>query len=120
MASTHFDTRPDGGVKLKVTSDGPASVPPQTLMTLMKSCVEKHGQRKALCVQRPNEAGDPEWTHWTWQQYYDDCQAAAKSFIKLGLDQYHSVAIIGFNSPEWFMSDVGAIMAGGFAAGICE
>ena len=26
--------------------------------------------------------------------------------------------IIGFNSPEWFMADIGCIMAGGVAAGI--
>jgi long-chain-fatty-acid--CoA ligase ACSBG len=29
------------------------------------------------------------------------------------------VSILGFNSPEWFIADVAAIFAGGFAAGIC-
>lgn len=30
------------------------------------------------------------------------------------------VSILGFNSPEWFIADLGAILAGGLAAGICE
>ncbi|XP_026677759.1 very long-chain-fatty-acid--CoA ligase bubblegum [Diaphorina citri] len=42
----------------------------------------------------------------------------AKAFLKLGLERYHSVCIIGFNAPEWFYSDLGAIYAGGFAAGM--
>ncbi len=28
------------------------------------------------------------------------------------------MGIIGFNSPEWFIAELGAIMAGGLAAGI--
>ncbi len=32
--------------------------------------------------------------------------------LQLGLEQHHAVGIIGFNSPEWFMADLGAIFAG--------
>ena len=32
--------------------------------------------------------------------------------FQLGLEMYHGVSIIGFNSPEWFISDLGAIFAG--------
>jgi len=32
--------------------------------------------------------------------------------IQLGLEQYCSVGIIGFNSPEWLIADLGAIFAG--------
>lgn len=32
--------------------------------------------------------------------------------FKLGLERFHSVAILGFNSPEWFISAVGAVFAG--------
>ena len=42
----------------------------------------------------------------------------AKAFIDLGLEQFGSVCILGFNSPEWILSDVAAIFAGGFATGI--
>ena len=113
MSSEHYDTRPEGGIKLKMTPTGKASYEATTLPALFLKTVNAYGAKKAICVKR-----DDVWKHWTWRQYYDDCSAAAKSFIQLGLEPYHSVAIIGFNSPEWFMSDVGAIMAGGFACGI--
>ena len=38
--------------------------------------------------------------------------------MALGLSRYESVSILGFNSPEWLIANVGAIAAGGFAAGI--
>ena len=55
---------------------------------------------------------------WTVKEYYDDCVKTAKSFVHLGVERNDSVCILGFNSPEWRMSNMGAIMAGGFAAGI--
>lgn len=109
----HFDTTADGKVDLKVTPDGPASTPPTTIMQRFHDTVEKFGGNRALCVER-----DGEWQQWTWQEYYDDVKAAARSFIKLGLDVHHTVGIIGFNSPEWFIADLAAIFAGGFSAGI--
>ncbi|KFQ30797.1 Long-chain-fatty-acid--CoA ligase ACSBG2, partial [Merops nubicus] len=37
---------------------------------------------------------------------------------QLGLERFHGVCILGFNSAEWFIADIGAILAGGFAVGI--
>ena len=42
----------------------------------------------------------------------------AKAFISLGLEPGRSVAISGFNSPEWFMADLAAVFCGSVAAGI--
>ena len=42
----------------------------------------------------------------------------ARAFIKIGLEQFHSVAISGFNSPEWFQSALAAILSGGFCCGL--
>lgn len=39
---------------------------------------------------------------------------AAQSFVKLGLQPHSSVAVIGFNSPRWFIAYLGAIMVGSF------
>jgi len=55
---------------------------------------------------------------WTVARYYEDSKRAAKAFIHLGVGRFESVSILGFNSPEWLMSNNGAILAGGFAAGI--
>jgi long-chain-fatty-acid--CoA ligase ACSBG len=38
--------------------------------------------------------------------------------IKVGLPRFGGVSIIGFNSPEWSIADIGTIFAGGVAAGI--
>ena len=35
-----------------------------------------------------------------------------------GMEQHGAANIFGFNSPEWFMAEMGAIMAGGKAAGV--
>lgn len=55
---------------------------------------------------------DGEALTWTYQDYLDDVKTAAKSFVHLGLQPFHSVAILGFNSPEWMISDIAAIFAG--------
>jgi len=32
--------------------------------------------------------------------------------VQLGLEPHHAVGLIGFNAPEWFVSNFGAIFAG--------
>jgi len=85
-----------------------------------------------------------QWTSWTWDDYYNDVRKCAKvdphlsllsplpsilrnndinvfiyqAFMHCGVDQFDAVNIFGFNSPEWFIADVGVIFAGGKAAGI--
>jgi len=49
---------------------------------------------------------------FNFREYEQNVRTVAKAFLKLGLERYHGVCIIGFNSPEWFYSDLGAIYAG--------
>ncbi len=58
------------------------------------------------------------WKTITWSEYYETSRKVAKAFIKLGVKPHQGVAIIGYNSPEWLMADLGAILAGGVPAGI--
>jgi long-chain-fatty-acid--CoA ligase ACSBG len=58
------------------------------------------------------------WRIWTWQQYYDECTAFAKSLIHLKVASFKTVNIVGFNSPEWLIANNGAILASCIAAGI--
>ncbi|XP_074650379.1 long-chain-fatty-acid--CoA ligase ACSBG2-like isoform X2 [Tubulanus polymorphus] len=109
-------TKADEAVQLKISDSGPASVKPITVMTMVANIVQKYPQRVALGVK--NSKSDKEWTTYTFSQYYENIIKTAKGFIKLGLEPYHGVGIIGFNSPEWFFSDLGAIFAGGLAVGI--
>jgi long-chain-fatty-acid--CoA ligase ACSBG len=85
-------------------SDG---ILPESLPTWFTRTVKNNANLPALKVKR-NER----WMTWTYAQYYDDVRTAAKAFIHLGLEPYHAVGIIGFNSPEWFISDIAAIYAG--------
>lgn len=103
-----------GAVKIRPMGTGrmentqPISVP-----SFLKKCADRAPNRLALRVKRNGE-----WQRWTYKEYLNDVRTAAKGFIALGLEPYHAVCILGFNSPEWFISDLGAIFAGGFAAGI--
>ncbi|XP_053091882.1 long-chain-fatty-acid--CoA ligase ACSBG2 isoform X1 [Pangasianodon hypophthalmus] len=103
----------DSEVKLRMGESGPAAEPPLTVNQLFTRTVERFGDRMALGWKEGEQ-----WKKISYRDYYRDCRVAAKSFLKLGLQRYHGVGILGFNSPEWFISDVGAILAGGFAVGI--
>uniref|UniRef100_A0A8C2YVK1 long-chain-fatty-acid--CoA ligase n=1 Tax=Cyclopterus lumpus TaxID=8103 RepID=A0A8C2YVK1_CYCLU len=100
-------------VKLRMEGSGPASETPMTAHQLFLHTVETYGDHPALASKKEGQ-----WVTLTWRQYYEQCRAAAKSFLKLGLERYHGVGILGFNSPEWFISDIGCIFAGGLATGI--
>ena len=50
--------------------------------------------------------------------YYKNCEKIAKTLIKLGIDKDSSIAIIGYNSPEWFYSHIGSMMVGAKSVGL--
>ncbi|XP_006126863.1 long-chain-fatty-acid--CoA ligase ACSBG2 isoform X1 [Pelodiscus sinensis] len=108
-----WTTRRDGEVKLRLDQHGIGSEKPKTVNELLQESVRKYGDYFALASKK----GD-KWIKQTYRQYYEECRKAAKSFIKLGLQRFHGVGILGFNSAEWFIADIGAILAGGFAVGI--
>ena len=59
--------------------------------------------------------------HWqtiTWRDYREQVRLAARALIALGVRPGQHVTIIGYNCPEWFIADVGAIAAGAIPAGI--
>lgn len=108
-----WTSRRDGEVMLRMEESGMALLPPITVHQLFLEAVQKYGDYVALA----SKQGD-QWTKLTYKQYYADCRNAAKGFLKLGLERYHGIGILGFNSPEWFIADVGGILAGGLAFGI--
>ncbi|XP_018415207.1 PREDICTED: long-chain-fatty-acid--CoA ligase ACSBG2 isoform X2 [Nanorana parkeri] len=109
----YWTTQRDGCVKLRMEESGVASLPPITIHQMFEDTVRKYGDYVALA----SKQGD-QWNKLTYKQYYEQCRIAAKGFLKLGLERYHGVGILGFNSAEWFIADIGAILAGGFAVGI--
>uniref|UniRef100_A0A667Y1J4 long-chain-fatty-acid--CoA ligase n=1 Tax=Myripristis murdjan TaxID=586833 RepID=A0A667Y1J4_9TELE len=112
-ANQLWSTDRDKAVTLRMEGSGPGSETPMTIHQMFLETVEGYGDRAALASKKEGQ-----WVTLTWRQYYEQCRAAAKSFLKLGLERYHGVGILGFNSPEWFIADIGCILAGGLAAGV--
>uniref|UniRef100_A0A8C4YIL9 AMP-dependent synthetase/ligase domain-containing protein n=1 Tax=Gopherus evgoodei TaxID=1825980 RepID=A0A8C4YIL9_9SAUR len=100
-----WTTFADSVVKLRI--DHSCSQIPITVHQMFKETVDKYGPLNAMASKKNGE-----WEKITFAEYYNLSLKAAKSFLKLGLERFHSVAILGFNSPEWFISAVGAIFAG--------
>ena len=104
----------DGYTKIQMGSDKWGSVAPKSLITMFQEkCKEGGSNLTAFKVKR-----DGKWLSWSYTDYYRDAKCAARAFIKLGLEERHSVCIQGFNSPEWFLSCVGAVHAGGIVSGL--
>jgi len=104
----------DGYTKIQMTNTHPANIQPKSLVTVVKEqCREAGASMTAFKVKRGEK-----WISWTFEDYYRDIQVVARAFIKLGLEERHTVCVQGFNSPEWFLSCQGAIHAGGICAGL--
>ena len=54
----------------------------------------------------------PNRYHVRLREYETEVRTVARAFLKLGLERYNSVGILGFNSPQWFIADIAAIYAG--------
>ncbi|XP_025204987.1 very long-chain-fatty-acid--CoA ligase bubblegum-like [Melanaphis sacchari] len=110
-ASQKYTSEANGRVTLRIEAG--SDITPISVPGLLTRSAEKYGDLPAL-----NYKSDNKWVKVTYKEYEQNVRTVAKAFIKLGLERFHGVCIIGFNSPEWFYSDLGAIYAGGFAAGM--
>ena len=111
-AEAIWTSEADGSVQLREMEKS-STIPPLSVPTLLKQAATSAPDNLALSVKRDNT-----WLKWSYKQYYKDSRTVAKAFIKLGLEPYHSVGILGFNAPEWFIAQNGAIFAHGFSVGI--
>ncbi|CAK9091176.1 Long-chain-fatty-acid--CoA ligase ACSBG2 (Acyl-CoA synthetase bubblegum family member 2) (Arachidonate--CoA ligase ACSBG2) [Durusdinium trenchii] len=106
-----------------------AETPSVTLIQYFDKAVKRRPNKVAMrtenmpALKKGEEIPEPiddlkQWKSWTWKQYKADCRKMAKAMIAVGMEQHDAVNIFGFNSPEWFIGMMGAIFAGGKAAGI--
>ena len=82
-------------------------------MDVMDRTVRSHGPKPALRVKRGGF-----WQTHTWGDYHKQVRRVARALLAIGAQPGQGVVIIGYNSPEWFFADVGAIYAGTVPAGI--
>jgi long-chain acyl-CoA synthetase len=86
---------------------------PLTVPQVLDTTARRQGDRPAMKVKR-NGA----WRTTSWREYREQAMRVARGLIALGVQPKQGVAILGFNSPEWVLADVGAILAGAYPAGI--
>lgn len=90
-------------------NDRAASAEPISIPALLKRTAESYGNLTAL-MYKDEENG--EWKGISYKEYRDRVEKMAKVFIKLGLQPRQTVAILAFNSVEWFVAELAAIHAG--------
>ncbi|XP_078407027.1 long-chain-fatty-acid--CoA ligase ACSBG2-like [Cetorhinus maximus] len=112
-ATDLWTTVKGGAVRLRIEESGCGAASPLTVGQMFQTTLEHYGNNVALGSKLKSK-----WETLTYTQYYSECRRAAKSFLKLGLQRFHGVGILGFNSPEWSIANIGAILAGGLAVGI--
>ncbi|XP_055473769.1 long-chain-fatty-acid--CoA ligase ACSBG2-like [Psammomys obesus] len=84
-----------------------------TIPELFQESVERFGAYPALASKNGKK-----WDTVTFSQYYEVCCKAARSLIKLGLQRFHGVGILGANCVEWVVAALGTVLAGGLCVGI--
>lgn len=84
-----------------------------SMTTSLQQSADKYEDHPALAFKV-----DEKWTTMSYRMFFKNVRTVAKAFLKLGLEKYHSVCILGMNSPEWLLSSFGAMVAGGMQAGI--
>jgi len=87
--------------------------PKLRVMDVFDRTVRSHAPKPAMRVKR---AGS--WHTITWGEYHKQVRQVARALISLSAQPGSRVAIIGYNCPEWFIADVGAIYAGLVPLGI--
>ena len=84
-------------------------VEPLTVPALLNKSASAFPNRNALMYK---DEVSKEWNAITYKEYQDQVEKIAKVFIKLGLERHGTVAVLAFNSVEWFVSDLATIHAG--------
>ncbi|XP_011151230.1 long-chain-fatty-acid--CoA ligase ACSBG2 isoform X2 [Harpegnathos saltator] len=105
----------NGKVRIKLDSNKHDSFVPVSIPSVLMKTAQYYPDHIAL-VSCPGPDGKR--TMYTYREYEQAVRTVAKAFLKLGLKRYHSVCILGFNCPQWFIADLATIYAGGFATGI--
>lgn len=107
-ASSYSTINRDEAVKIRMGTDPITAIEPITLPHVLYRTTKNHPNVAALMHKDENNV----WQPITYTQYRENVLKTAKIFIKLGLEPRNAVAILAFNSPEWFYSELGAIHAG--------
>ncbi|GAB1301246.1 Acyl-CoA synthetase bubblegum family member 3 [Apodemus speciosus] len=113
QSTSYWTSKREGQVQLRMGKDPLENEPPVTVPDLIMSAATKYSHYLAIGSKYKKS-----WQVLTYIEYYEACRRAAKAFLKVGLERFHGVGIMGMNSSEWVIASIGAIMAGGISVGI--
>lgn len=85
----------------------------ETVPYIFNKIVAENGSGIAL---RTKELGL--WHNITWNQYHKKAQQVGCALLSLGFDKGDAACIIGDNSIEWVMADMGIQCVGGVSVGV--
>jgi long-chain acyl-CoA synthetase len=85
----------------------------QNIYSLFCERVEQYRERDAFYVREEGR-----WKGISWASFEGDARAFASALVASGLEKGGSIAILMGNVPEWPISDLGTIMAGGVSVGL--
>jgi len=85
----------------------------ETIPRLFNKAVAENGQRVAL---RTKDLGI--WHDISWKEYHDKAKKIGCALVSMGFAKGDSVCIIGDNSIEWVMADMGIQCIGGISVGV--
>lgn len=94
---------------LRDPNDRTSSAEPMTIPELLKKTSDNYGSHPALMYK---DEVTKVWKGINYKEYREQVEKMAKVFIKFGLERHGSVAVLAFNSVEWFVSELAAIHAG--------
>lgn len=89
--------------------DPSAAFEPITVPDVLSVTVKNYPNHNAMMFK---DEVTKKWKGITFSEYKNRIEHMAKVFIKLGLQQHSTVAVLGFNCVEWFVSELAAIHAG--------
>ncbi|SPP82501.1 very long-chain-fatty-acid--CoA ligase bubblegum [Drosophila guanche] len=114
QSEVYRTTNPKDAVKILMQKEGLGAEEPISIPGLLKRTVNNFPDYPALRT----KSGKTGYQTVTYKQYEEKVHQVAKAFIKIGLEEHHSVGVLAFNCAEWFYSAMGAIHARGIIAGI--
>jgi long-subunit acyl-CoA synthetase (AMP-forming) len=85
----------------------------ETILDVFEETALAHAARPAMARKRSGA-----WHATSWAGYRDAVRQAARALVALGVEPRRGVAILAANRPEWFVANLGAMMAGARPAGI--
>ncbi|KAF0715215.1 Aste57867_3509 [Aphanomyces stellatus] len=108
----YITTRIDDEVDLRVSPTSKHHIP-ITFSKFFCHTATMHSAAPAL-----HYKANGHWHSYSWQEYHDLSVRFAKSLIHVGNAPFDTVAISGFNAPQWFISYVGTSLSGGVSTGM--